>query len=181
MARATSLVKAYLSESIPTEGGFIVTAFFQPGSQYAIYEVTAYKNVKDVYRSDGSFIFKTDGSRTHMLVEPATYPKKHIEPSNREDGKSIPYRFNDMTIYECVQHEKAMIPNEPIMLHTSFTILEHDIDYFSFIFFPTDDVYIAIRKFIADSLYNDCSLTKRDSTEIAATLLGTVKKFTVWE
>ena len=52
MAKATSLIKAYLSETIPPDGGFIITAFFTPGSNYSIYEITAYRNVKDIFRTN---------------------------------------------------------------------------------------------------------------------------------
>ena len=97
MAKATQLIKAYLSETIPPEGGFIVSGFFE-GSQYAIYEVTAYRNVKDIFRDKEGIHFKTDGNRTHILVEPPTFPQKHIEPVNRDEGRSIPYRFNEVEI-----------------------------------------------------------------------------------
>jgi hypothetical protein len=181
MAKATSLLKAYLSETIPPNGGFIITAFFQGGSAYSIYEITAYSNVKDIYRSPEGIVFKTDGNRTHLLVEPAIYSKKHMEPVHREEGLSIPYRFSELTIISGAKSEKIMVPHEPMMLHSSFTILEKKQDYFSFIFHPTKDVYIAIKKFVADSLYNDCSLTKENALDASTKLLETIKKFSVWE
>ena len=180
MAKATQLVKAYLSESIPPDGGFIVSGFFE-GSQYAIYEVTAYRNVKDIFRDKDGIIFKTDGNRTHLLVEPPTYPQKHIEPVNREEGRSIPYRFNEVDIVDGRKNEKIMIPKEPVMLYSSFTILEHMKDSFAFMFYPTQDVYVAIKKFIADSLYNDCNLSKKGALDVATKLLETVKKFSIWQ
>ncbi len=181
MAKATSLLKAYMTETIPPNGGFIVSAFFQPGSSYSIYEITAYRNVKDIYRTTEGLTFKTDGNRTHLMVEPASFIKKHIEPVNRETGLSIPYRFNEMEIIKGNKSEKIMIPQEPMMLYSSFTVLEQDKDYFAFIFHPTQDVYIALRKFIADSLYNDSNLNKKDAMEAAKMVLETIKKFTVWD
>lgn len=181
MAKATSLLKAYMSESIPPNGGFIVSAFFQSGSAYSIYEITAYRNVKDIYRTNEGLTFKTDGNRTHLLVEPASFIKKYVEPVNRETGLSIPYRFNEMELLKGKKSEKIMVPYEPMMLYSSFTVLERDKDYFAFIFHPTQDVYIALRKFMADSLYNDANLSKNDAMEAAKLILETVKKFTVWE
>jgi hypothetical protein len=181
MAKATSLIKAYMTETIPSEGGFIITAFFTPGTNYSIYEVTAYRNVKDIFKTNDGVTFKTDGNRTHMLVEPASFTKKYIEPVNREDGKSIPYRFNEMDIIDSNKNMKIMIPHEPIMLYSSFTILEKQGDYFSYIFHLTSDVYVAMRKFIADSLYNDCNVPSRDAKEIAARFLETIKKFTIFK
>lgn len=180
MAKALSLLKAYLNEEIPDNGGFIITGQFSPNSSYAIYEVTAYKNVKDIFQTKDGFTFKTDGNRTHLLVEPATYAKKYIDPVNREGESMVPYRFNELQIVNCAKNEKVMIPNEPVFLYSSFTILQRDADYFAFVFYPTEDVYIAMKKFIADSLYNDCALTKRDAISVAETLLVTIKKFNIW-
>jgi len=181
MAQATSLVKAFTNNTIPTEGGFIVTGFFDSQSFYAIYEVTAYHNVKDIYRTPEGITFKTDGNRTHTLIEPATYLQKYIEPVNRDAGKSVPYRFNEMEVYKCAKNEKVMVPLDPIPLYTNFTILEKKSDYLSFIFFPTPDVYIAMQRFLADSYYNDCNLQKKDSINAANLTMRTVKKFTIWQ
>ena len=147
MATATALIKAYMTETIPSDGGFIITAFFTGGSGYAIYEITAYRNVKDIFRTGEGVTFKTDGNRTHILVEPASFTKKYIEPVNREALHAIPYRFNEMTIIPGPKSEKIMIPEKPISLYSSFTILEQQSDYFSFIFHPTKDVYVAMKKF----------------------------------
>ncbi len=180
MAMATPMIKAYMNESIPSDGGFIITAYFNPGIIYAIYEITAYRNVKDIFRTPEGVTFKTDGNRTHLLVEAPSFTKKHIEPVNREMGYSIPYRFNEMEIYQASKSEKIMIPENPVMLYSSFTILEKQGDYFSYLFHPTKDVYVAMKKFIADSLYNDCNISSGDSRTIAAKILETVKKFTIF-
>lgn len=181
MAQATQLIKAYMTESIPSDGGFIITAYFMSGNNYSIYEITAYRNVKDIFRSNDGITFKTDGNRTHLLVEPAIFTKKYIEPVNREAGFSIPYRFSELDIKTTGKSEKLMVGLEPLMLYSSFTILEKQGDYFSFIFHPTKDVYIAMKKFLADSLYNDCGLSAIDSKDTAARVLETVKKFTIFK
>lgn len=180
MAKGTSLIKAYMTESIPPEGGFIVTAYFIGGSSYSIYEVTAYRNVKDIFRTPDGVTFKTDGNRTHMLVEPAIFTKKYIEPVNREAGFSVPYRFSELDVITTHKSEKVMVPHDPIMLYSSFTILEKQGDYFSYIFHLTKDVYIAMKKFIADSLYNDCNLTSIEARDCSAKFLETIKKFTIF-
>lgn len=180
MAKATSLLKAYMTETIPSDGGFIVTGRFYPGSNYTIYEVTAYRNVKDIFRTGEGITFKTDGNRTHLLVEPASYTKKHIEPVNREVERSIPYRFNEMEIVQTPSNEKVMIPGEPMMLYSSFTVLDKETDSFAYIFHLTKDVYVAMKKFLADSIYNDCNISSNSSKEIATKFLETIKKFTIF-
>lgn len=180
MATATTLIKAYMSDTIPSDGGFIVTAFFMPGTSYSIYEITAYRNVKDIFRTPEGITFKTDGDRTHILVEPATYTNKYIEPVNRDAGYSIPYRFNEVTVLAGPKSEKIMIPQKPTHMYSSFTILERQKDYFAYIFHPTRDVYMALKKFITDSLYNDCNLSLSIAKEIAAKNLDVIKQFTIF-
>lgn len=180
MAKAMSLLKAYLTEAVPSNGGFIVSSYFDPESIYSIYEITAYGNVKDIFKTPDGLTFKTDGNRAHILVEPPTYTRKHVEPVFREDGKSIPYRFSELTVISGSRQEKIMVSKEPVMLYSSFTIMESAGDNFSFLFYPTEDVYIAIKKFMADVLYNDSRLMKTDALEAATTFLTTIKKFNVW-
>lgn len=180
MAKAMSLLKAYTTNQLPFEGGFIISSFFSHKSIYTIYEITAYKNVKDIFQSPEGLNFKTDGNRTHLLVEPPTYNKKFDEPVHRENGKSIPYRFDECTIISGKRQERFMIPQNPVILYNSFTILKSAGDNFSYIFFATDDVYLAMTKFVADSLYNDCGVRKNDSEEVAEKLLETIKNFSIW-
>ncbi len=181
MAKATSLITAYQNNELPEKGGFIISGNFDPDSTYSIFEITAYVNVKDIYHSPEGWVFKTDGNRAHMLVEPATYSKRHIEPVHREEGRSIPYRFNEMEVLTGKRQEKIMVSLEPVMLYSSFTILEPTGYNYSFIFYLTEDVYLAMRKFIADSLYNDCNLTKADAMEGSKLALNTIKKFSLWD
>jgi hypothetical protein len=180
MAKAMNLAKAYLSNEVPANGGFILSSFYDPNSAYAVYELTAYKNVKDIYQTPEGLTFKTDGNRTHMLIEPATFTQRYTEPVHRERGFSIPYRFADMTILTGKKQEKIMIPHEPVPLYTSFTVLNDQAENFSFIFYPSPDVYIAIKTFLCDTLYNDCGLTKGDARQAAETFMETIKKFTIW-
>ncbi len=181
MAKATNLLKAYLNNDIPAEGGFIISAFFQPGSTYAVYEATAYRNVKDIFRDKDGVMFRTDGNRAHMLVEPPSYSKKHVEPVHRDEGKSIPYRLNELNLVNSRKGGKVLISQEPMLIHSSFTILEHASDSFAFLFYLSRDVYVAIKKFIADSLYNDCDLSKPEAMEAATHMLDTIKKFAIWQ
>ncbi|HSV97512.1 MAG TPA: hypothetical protein VLM75_11350 [Spirochaetota bacterium] len=181
MAKATSLLKAYLGNTIPANGGFIISSFFDNDSAYTIYEITSYVNVKDIYKSPDGLVFKTDGNRTHILVEPASFTQRFSEPVHREKGKSIPYRFSEMEVITGKKQEKIMVPIEPIMLYSSFTILDTVGENFSFVFHPTEDVYMAMRKFIADTMYNDCNLTKDECKRASELALSTIKKFTIWK
>ena len=180
MAKATSLLKAYQSESIPSNGGFIITSIFDPDSVYSIYEITAFATLKDIYQTGDVFNFKTDGDRTHILVEPPIYTGKSVEPTFREASKSIPYRFYELNIITGKKQEKIMIPKTPVRLHSYFTVQNAKGNNFSFLFYPTEDVYVAIKKFLADTLYNDANIEKNDAVEAAKIALETIKQFSIW-
>ena len=180
MAKAITLLKAYQKEAIPSNGGFIIASIFDPDTVYAIYEITAFATLKDIYQTDDIFNFKTDGDRSHILVEPPIFTGKSVEPTFREAGKSIPYRFYELDIITGKKQEKIMVPKEPVKLHSYFTVQNAKGLNFSYLFYPTEDVYVAIKRFLADSLYNDCNVDKTDAIQAANLALTTVKKFTIW-
>ncbi len=181
MAKATTLLKAYKSESIPTHGGFIISSNFDTNTVYAIFEITAFASLKDIYQTGDDFNFKTDGDRIHILVEPPIYTGKSVEPTFRDVGKSIPYRFYELNIITGNKQEKIMIPKEPVRLHSYFTVQNSRGDNFSYLFYPTEDVYVAMKKFLADTLYNDCKVDKTDAVKAAKLALDAIKKFTIWD
>ncbi len=181
MAKATSLQKAYVNGAIPLNGGFIFSSSFDPATAYAIYEITSYAGVEDIKKYPEGLVFKTDGNRTHVLLEPPSYPGRHLEPLSREKERAIPYCFSEIDIIECKKSERLMVPREPVNLRSSFTIRESAGGNFCFIFYPTEDVYAAIKKFMADLLYNDCNLSKDESVNGAGLLMNTIKKFSVWK
>lgn len=181
MAKATSLQKAYMNGAIPLNGGFIISSSFDPATAYAVYEITSYAVVEDVEKGPDELVFKTDGNRTHALLEPPAYPGRHVEPLSREKERAIPYRFSEIDIIECKKNERLMVPREPLNLHSSFTIRGNAGNNFCFVFYPTEDVYAAIKKFMADLFYNDCALSKDESVNGAGLLMNTIKKFRVWK
>ena len=181
MAKAQPLLKAYASGSIPEEGGFIVSASFLPNTTYGIYEITAYRHVKDIIQGKDGLSFRTDGNRSFILAEPPTYAKKYVEPVHRDQGFAIPYRFDELEIITGRRSERIMVPLEPMILYSAFTVAQLHGDSFSFIFHTTEDVYLAIKKFLADSLYNDCNLSKNDALEASKTSIESIKKFSIWK
>lgn len=180
MAKAMALEKAYMTNQLPSEGGFIISANFLGTSIYTIYELTAYKNVKDIFQSPEGLTFKTDGNRCHILIEPPSYAKSYVELVHRDEGFAIPYRFDECHLVKGKRQENIYVSKTPIMLYSSFTIVNASEDNFSFLFFPTQDVYLAIKKFIADTLYNDCGVRREDCKSVSDVFLDTVKKFSIW-
>jgi hypothetical protein len=181
MAKAMSLLKAYQTGQVPFDGAFIISSFFRGQSFYSIYEVTAYKNVKDIFETSEGLTFKTDGNRTHMLIEPASFSERFSEPVHRDASSAVPYRFSEMNIHTGKRQERIMVAKEPSMLYSSFTILSNQGDNYSFLFFPSSDVYLAMKKFFQDALYNDTGMRKDDCAKASEMVMETIKKFTIWQ
>ena len=180
MARATSLLKAFTEDSIPPEGAFIITSRFDPVSPYSIYEITAYGAPGEIITSEEGFLFKADGERVYILVEPPDYPGKALEPLSREPGLSVPLRFSDLEIVIGKNNGRIMISAKPGMLKSSFLIPYTKGDDFAFVFYLTEDVHAAIRKFMADVFYNDSGLPREDALDASQRVLGVIKKIGVF-
>lgn len=109
MAIVKELFSAYLKNELPLEGGYIIASFFDPTSTYSRYEVTSYNNVKDIYTNDDGLTFLADGKKLYVLIEPANYAEKHIEPSHRDDAHKIPYRFKEVELHISKRQDRIMI------------------------------------------------------------------------
>jgi len=172
MAIIKELFGAYQKGELPQEGGYIVCSFFDAKSTYTKYDITSYNNVKDIYPNDEGITFLADGKKLFILVEPANYPKKHIEPAYRDDAHKIPYRFKEVETHISRRQDRIMIGKKPILSYTSFTILKTYGNNFSYLFYNTDDLVDVIEKFFADTLWKDANVPKIDSGKVAKIIRG---------
>ncbi len=168
MAVIKDLFSAYRNNELPFQGGYIVSSFFDDTSAYTRYEVTSYNNVKDIYNGEEGLTFQADGKKIFVLMEPANYPNKHIEPAYRDAAHTAPYRFKEMEILTTGRQDKVMFGLEPVMTYTSFTILKTRGHNFSYIFYQADDLASAFKGFIEESLWKDCRVPKHDAERAAA-------------
>lgn len=181
MAQATSLLKAYNNKSIPRDGALIISSTFEPGSIYSIYEITAIAGVEYVDRSPGGILFNAAARRVHVLVEPAGDERNQVEPAMRGEGRSIPLRFDELVLLSGKRGERIMVSREPQPVPLPFSIPIAAGDNFVFLFYRTDDMNSAVRKFMADVLYNDSGLEKDDAIRAAGILMEAVQKIGLWE
>ncbi|NCB33475.1 MAG: hypothetical protein EOM64_06285, partial [Erysipelotrichia bacterium] len=85
-------------------------------------------------RQDVCLAYWKRPSEEHMIISHQTTCKEASEI----------YRvFNEMTMLGGGKNEKIMVPEKPLMLYSSFTILERESDFFSYLFIPSKDVYVA--------------------------------------
>lgn len=176
MAEIKDLFKAYMANELPTQGGLIVTSLFDEETTYTKYEVTSYNNVKDIYRNDEGIVFQADGYKQFVIVEPASYNKKHMEPAMRDGGHSIPYRFKEVDTYVTRRQDKIMVGKEPVVTYTSFTILQPVGENFAYILYRTDDLLKTVEAFFAKSMWQDARVPKIDAEKVGKAIAQTLKK-----
>ena len=178
--KALDLFQAYSQNALPKEGGYIVSSFFSKSSTYSIYEVVAYSGVKSLYLTEEGLTFQTDGNKIYVLVEPPTYPKKHIEPVSRETHEQIPLRFKELDIFTAKNQTKVMVSKEPIITYSSFTILKPTGINFSLVFYNHANVLETLASFYEQTLNKEAGVPKIDAKKAAQQVITRIKKFSVW-
>ncbi len=178
--KALDLFQAYREGKLPQEGGYIVSSFFKNNTPYSIYEVVAYGSVKSITGSQEGITFQTDGCKLYILVEPTMYSRKYVEPVSREHGSSIPFRFNELDIYSAKNQYKIMIPKEPIITYSSFTVLRPTGINFALCFYNRPDVLETIEFFFIQTLNREAQVPKRDAAKAAKMVVEGIKKFNIF-
>lgn len=180
MAKMKELFGAYNASELPTDGGYIVSSFFDETSTYTKYEITSYNNVKDIYITEDGITFQADGKRVFVLVEPANYASKHIEPTYRDAFHKAPYRFKEVDTITSKREDRIMIGKDPVETYGSFTILKTFGNNFSYIFYKTDDLMSAVEDFFSKSLWQDARVPKRDAEAAARKIAVKFEEIVVW-
>lgn len=170
MAQIKDLFQAYMASELPTEGGLIITSFFDEETTYTKYEITSYNNVKDIYRNDEGIVFQADGYKQFVIVEPASYSRKHMEPAMRDRGHAIPYRFKEVDSLVTKRQDRIMMGKEPVVTYTSFTILQPVGENFAYVVFKESDILQTVEAFFAKSLWQDARVPKTDAEKAAKTI-----------
>ncbi len=176
MAQIKDLFKAYMASELPTDGGLIITSFFDEETTYTKYEVTSYNNVKDIYRNEEGIVFQADGYKQFVVVEPASYSRKHMEPAMRDRGHAIPYRFKEVDSLVSKRQDRIMLGKEPVITYTSFTILQPVGENFAYVVYKEPDILQTIESFFAKSLWQDARVPKTDAEKVAKTIAQSLHK-----
>lgn len=179
-AKALDLFQAYTQGKLDKEGGYIVSSFFDSKSTYSRYEIVAYAGVKNIYLAEDGLTFQTDGNKLHVLVEPANYHKKHLEPVSRDKTESIPHRFSELNIYTAKNQSKIMVSKTPVVSYSSFTILKPTGMNFSLIFYNLPEVQKTLQFFFEQTLNREAGIPKSDAKKASLTVIEGVKKFGLW-
>ena len=177
--KALDLFQAYAEGNLPKEGGYIVSSFLGETSTYSIFEVVAYSNVKNLYLSAEGLTFQSNGSKLYVLIEPATYPKKYIEPFRRDSHESLPHRFSELKIHTAHDQSKIMVSGKPIMTYGSFTIMRPSGINFAFVFYNLPDVKDSIRMFFEKTMNQEAKIPRTDAKEATSLVIECLDQFSL--
>jgi hypothetical protein len=151
-------------------------------------EMVSYSGVKSVIPVPGGVKFQASGRKMYCMVEPATYPKSHIEPSMRSTHTTehMPYRFNECDVNLTSDSKyRTLVAKKALDSFDSFTIEfpdKGDIAVLYFIF--DDDINGKVLPFIQENfitiLKSAIRLQERDAKKVSKQFLEVIKQFDVW-
>jgi hypothetical protein len=174
--KAMDLFEAYAQEKLPKDEGYVVSSFFNPNTAYSIYEIVSYSGLKSIYPTDVGLTFQTNGKKLHILVEPASYTHKAIEPYVRANEEQIPLRFNELEQITAKNQSKIMIAKKPMDSYSSFTILRPTGVNFALVFYRLPDLYETLTVFFEKTLNREAGIPQIDAHKAAKRISETVEE-----
>jgi hypothetical protein len=173
--KAMDLFDAYSKDMLPKDQGYIISSFFGDKSAYSKYEVVSYSGVKSIYPTEEGLTFQTNGKKLHILIEPASYAFKAIEPYVRQADDQIPLRFSELDVLTAKNMSKVMVAKQPINSFGSFTILKPKGLNFSIVFFQLDDLYDSLGLFFEKTFNKEAGIPQADARKGSALVVSTMK------
>ena len=175
-AKAMDLFEAFKQEKLPRDQAYIVSSFINGNTGYAIYEVISYSGVKAIYPDGEGLTFQSSGKKMHILIEPASYPKKAIEPYLREKGDQIPLRFSELNVQVSKNQIKIYTAKKPIESLSSFTLAKPEGLNICFVFYSLPDLYDTLTKFFEQTFNKDAAVPQVDAKKAARETVVVVEK-----
>jgi hypothetical protein len=174
--KAMDMFEAFKQDKLPRDQGYIISSFFSDRSAYSIYEVVSYSGVKEIHPTETGLVFQTNGKKLHILVEPATYPNKAMEPVNRTDSEKIPLRFSELDIVTAKNESRIYIAKKPVDCFSSFTILKPTGVNFALVFYNLPDIYDSMNSFFEKTLNKEAQIPQADAKKAAKKIIESVSK-----
>ena len=174
--KAMDLFEAYAKDKLPKDQAYIVSSFINGNTGYSIYEVISYSAVKAIYPEGTGLTFQSSGRKMHILIEPASYPQKAIEPYLRAQAEQIPLRFKELSVLTCKNQVKIYMAKKPIESLSSFTVARPVGFNISFLFFEQPDIYDTLTKFFEQSYNKDAGVPQVDAKKAAVNTVEVVQK-----
>ena len=179
-AKALDLFQAYSEGKLPMEGGYIVSSFFDTTSTYSRYEIVAFSSVKNIYLTEEGLTFQTDGNKLYILVEPANYARKYIEPFRRDTKHVVPQRFSEMDVIVTKNQSKVFISKKPLISYSSFTVLKPTGMNFALIFYNLPEIKETLSFFFTQTLNKEADVPTVDAKKASKKIIEGVESFSIW-
>lgn len=174
--KAMDLFEAYEQNKLPKDKAYIVSSFINGNTGYSIYEVISYSGVKAIYPDGTGLTFQSSGKKLHLLVEPASYPKKGTEPYLRDKNEQIPLRFKEVEVYTCKNQIKIMVGKKPNESMSSFTVAKPSGINICFVFYDLKDLYDTLEKFFESSFNKDAAVPQVDARRISKEAVAVIQE-----
>jgi hypothetical protein len=174
--KAMDLFEAYAQDKLPKDQGYVVSSFFSESSAYSIYEIVSYSGVKAIYLTETGLTFQTNGKKLHVLIEPASYPNKAMEPYVRTEKEQIPKRFNELEVITAKNESRIMIAKTPMDSFSAFTILRPTGINFALVFYKLPDLYDSLSVFFEKTFNKEAGIPQIDSKKGAKKVAEIVQK-----
>ena len=175
-AKAMDLFEAFKQDKLPKDQAYIVSSFVNPNTGYAIYEVISYSGVKAIYPEGTGLTFQSSGKKMHILIEPASYPKKPIEPYLREKDDQIPLRFSELNVLVAKNQSKIYMAKKPIESLSSFSVARPTGLNICFVFYSLPDLYETLTKFFEQTFNKDAALPQADAKKASKDTVAIIEK-----
>ena len=173
--KAIDLFEAYNQDKLPKDQAYIVSSFVNANTGYTIYEVISYSAVKAIYPDGAGLTFQSSGKKMHILIEPASYPKKANEPYLREKNEQIPLRFKELDVHTTKNQMKIYIAKKPIESLSSFTVARPAGLDICFLFYELPDMYDTLAKFFEQTLSKDAAVPLTDAKASSVKIVKVVR------
>lgn len=170
------LFDAYNSDKLPKDQAYIVSSFINGNTGYSIYEIISYSGVKAIYPEGSGLTFQSSGKKMHILIEPASYPKKAIEPYLRDKNDQIPLRFKELGVLTSKNQIKIYYAKKPIESLSSFTVAKPTGLNITFLFYELPDLYETLAKFFEQSFNKDAGVPQADARKASKETVNVVEK-----
>lgn len=174
--KAMDLFDAYAKDKLPKDQAYIVSSFINGQNGYSIYEVISYSAVKAIYPEGEGLTFQSSGKKMHILIEPASYPKKATEPYLRDKADQIPLRFKELDLITAKNQAKIYLAKKPIESLSSFTVAKPQGINVSFVFYQLPDLYETLAKFFEQTFNKDAGVPQADAKKAANMVREVVEK-----
>ena len=174
--KAMDLFEAFKANKLPKDEAYIVSSFVNANTGYTKYEVISYSGVKAIYPDGDALTFQSSGKKMHILIEPASYPNKAIEPYLRVKEDQIPLRFKELSLITAKNQTKIYMAKRPIESMSSFTVARPEGYNISFVFYKAEDLYETLIKFFEQTFNKDARIPQTDSKKAATEAVGVIEK-----